>query len=46
MVEWITSTGLTDFREAEAWMEARVADIHKGVADECILHRWHLRQVP
>ena len=36
MVEWITSTGLTDFREAEAWMEARVADIHKGVADECI----------
>jgi lipoyl(octanoyl) transferase len=36
MVEWITSTGLTDFREAEAWMEARVADINKGVADECI----------
>ena len=36
MVEWITSTGLTDFREAEAWMEARVADIHKGVADECV----------
>lgn len=36
MVEWITSTGLADFREAEAWMEARVADIHKGVADECI----------
>jgi lipoyl(octanoyl) transferase len=36
MVEWITSTGLTDFREAEAWMEARVADIHAGEADECI----------
>lgn len=36
MVEWITSTGLTDFREAEAWMETRVADIHTGEADECI----------
>ena len=36
MVEWITSTGLTDFREAEAWMETRVADIHAGEADECI----------
>jgi|TARA_B110000879_G_C11175595_1_gene515817 lipoyl(octanoyl) transferase len=36
MVEWITSTGLTDFREAETWMEARVADIHAGEADECI----------
>ena len=36
MVEWITSTGLTDFREAEAWMEDRVADIHAGEADECI----------
>ena len=36
MVEWITSTGLTDFREAETWMEARVADIHVGEADECI----------
>jgi lipoyl(octanoyl) transferase len=36
MVEWITSTGLTDFREAEGWMEARVADIIAGNADECI----------
>jgi lipoyl(octanoyl) transferase len=36
MVEWIASTGLTDFREAEAWMEVRVADIHAGEADECI----------
>jgi lipoyl(octanoyl) transferase len=36
MVEWITSTGLTDFREAEGWMEARVADIIAGKADECI----------
>ena len=36
MVEWITSTGLTDFREAETWMETRVADIHAGEVDECI----------
>jgi lipoyl(octanoyl) transferase len=36
MVEWITSTGLTGFREAESWMEARVAAIHAGEADECI----------
>jgi lipoyl(octanoyl) transferase len=36
MVEWITSTGLTEFREAERWMEARVAAIHAGEAEECI----------
>lgn len=36
MVEWITTTGLTGFREAEEWMEARVAAIHAGQADECI----------
>ena len=36
MVEWITSPGLTDFREAESWMEARAAAIHAGEADECI----------
>jgi len=36
MVEWITSTGLMDFREAEAWMEARVAAICAGNSDECI----------
>lgn len=36
MVEWIASTGLTDFREAEEWMEARVAAISSGDADECI----------
>ena len=36
MVEWITSTGLMDFREAEEWMEARVAAICAGNADECI----------
>lgn len=36
MVEWITTDGLTDYRDAEAWMEARVAAIHAGQADECI----------
>lgn len=36
MVEWITSQGLTGFREAEAWMEARVAAILAGDASECI----------
>ncbi|MEQ6247495.1 lipoyl(octanoyl) transferase LipB [Sulfitobacter sp. HNIBRBA3233] len=36
MVEWITSPGLTGFREAEAWMEARVAAILDGTASECI----------
>lgn len=36
MVEWITTDGLTDYREAETWMEARVAAIAAGTADECI----------
>lgn len=36
MIEWIHSTGLTDFRTAEAWMEARVAAIHAGTANECV----------
>ncbi|NEK21877.1 lipoyl(octanoyl) transferase LipB [Sulfitobacter sp. JBTF-M27] len=36
MVEWITTDGLTDYREAERWMEARVAAIAAGEADECI----------
>lgn len=36
MVEWITTDGLTDYREAESWMEARVAAIAAGEADECI----------
>lgn len=36
MIEWITSSGLTGFREAEAWMEARVAAILAGEAPECI----------
>jgi lipoyl(octanoyl) transferase len=36
MIEWITSPGLTGFREAEAWMEARVAGIVDKTAVECI----------
>lgn len=36
MVEWITTPGLTDYREAEAWMEARATAIAAGEADECI----------
>lgn len=36
MVEWITTDGLTDYRTAEAWMEARVAQITAGTAPECI----------
>ena len=36
MIEWITSKGLTGFRDAEAWMEARVAAIADGTAPECI----------
>ncbi|WP_255450627.1 lipoyl(octanoyl) transferase LipB [Tateyamaria sp. syn59] len=36
MVEWITTPGLTDYREAEAWMEARATAIAAGTADECI----------
>lgn len=36
MVEWITSDGLTDFREAEIWMENRAAAIAAGDASECI----------
>ncbi|MEL7167578.1 MAG: lipoyl(octanoyl) transferase LipB [Pseudomonadota bacterium] len=36
MVDWITSTGLTDYRDAEAWMEARASAIAAGTAPECI----------
>lgn len=36
MVEWIITPGLTGFRAAEQWMEARVADITAGTAPECI----------
>jgi lipoyl(octanoyl) transferase len=43
MVEWITTDGLTDYRTAEAWMEARVAEISAGTADECI---WLVEHAP
>lgn len=36
MVEWITSTGLTDYNDAVAFMEARAEAIHAGEADEAI----------
>ncbi|MFL4471862.1 lipoyl(octanoyl) transferase LipB [Tateyamaria armeniaca] len=43
MVEWITSAGLTDYRSAEAWMEARATAIAAGDAEECI---WLLEHPP
>ena len=43
MVEWITSDGLTDYRTAEAWMEARADAIAAGRAQECI---WLLEHPP
>ncbi len=43
MVEWITSDGLTDYEEALAFMEHRVAQIHAGEADEAI---WLLEHPP
>ncbi|MEP1201128.1 lipoyl(octanoyl) transferase LipB [Tateyamaria sp.] len=43
MVEWITTEGLTDYRQAEAWMEARATAIAAGEADECI---WLLEHPP
>ena len=36
MVEWIHSSGLTGYREAESFMENRVADIAAGRVDEAI----------
>jgi len=41
--EWITTPGLTDYRTAEAWMEARATDIAQGTARECI---WLLEHPP
>jgi lipoyl(octanoyl) transferase len=43
MVEWIITDGLTDYRAAEAWMEARAIQIADGTADECI---WLLEHPP
>ena len=34
--EWITSPGLTEYDDAVAWMEDRVAAIHAGEAEEAI----------
>ena len=36
MVEWRISDGLTPYEAAEAWMEARVAGIGAGRAEECV----------
>ncbi|MFK7746373.1 MAG: lipoyl(octanoyl) transferase LipB [Roseobacter sp.] len=36
MVEWIISDGLTDYRSAERWMEARAQAIAEGQAKECV----------
>ena len=36
MVEWITSTGLTDYQDAVDFMESRAEAIHKGEAEEAI----------
>ena len=41
--EWITTPGLTDYRAAEAWMEARATAIAAGEARECI---WLLEHPP
>ncbi|WP_424830913.1 lipoyl(octanoyl) transferase LipB [Ruegeria sp.] len=42
-MEWKTTDGLTDYDEATAFMEARVAAIAAGEADECI---WLLEHPP
>ncbi|MFK7868474.1 MAG: lipoyl(octanoyl) transferase LipB [Roseobacter sp.] len=36
MVEWIVSSGLTEYRDAERWMEKRASEIARGAAAECI----------
>ncbi|MDO5613790.1 MAG: lipoyl(octanoyl) transferase LipB [Paracoccus sp. (in: a-proteobacteria)] len=36
MVEWIASTGLTDYHQAVEFMETRVAAIAAGTADEAV----------
>ena len=43
MPEWIITDGLTDYAEALAFMEQRVAAIARGDADECI---WLLEHPP
>ncbi|MEP6017844.1 MAG: lipoyl(octanoyl) transferase LipB [Paracoccaceae bacterium] len=36
MIEWRVSDGLTEYRQAESFMEDRVAQIAAGTASECI----------
>jgi lipoyl(octanoyl) transferase len=43
MVDWRISEGLTPYQEALAWMEARVAAIVAGEAEECV---WLLEHPP
>jgi lipoyl(octanoyl) transferase len=43
MVEWRVSDGLVPYEEALAWMEARVAAIVAGEAEECV---WLLEHPP
>ena len=43
MVEWIITPGLVPYDEALAFMEARVAQIQAGTADECL---WLLEHPP
>lgn len=42
-VEWITSPGLVNYTQAEAWMEDRAAKIAAGQAAECV---WLLEHPP
>ncbi len=42
-VEWITSPGLVNYTQAEAWMEDRAAKIAAGHAAECV---WLLEHPP
>ncbi|WP_170363162.1 lipoyl(octanoyl) transferase LipB [Ruegeria arenilitoris] len=42
-MEWKITDGLTDYDKAVAFMEARVAEIAAGTADECI---WFLEHPP
>jgi lipoyl(octanoyl) transferase len=43
MIEWKVSDGLTDYAQAELWMETRAAQVADGTAPECI---WLLEHPP
>ncbi len=43
MIEWKVSDGLTDYAQAEQWMETRAAQVADGTAPECI---WLLEHPP